>query len=125
MPSKPLRPCNAPRCPNLTRGKYCVEHGFRDRELAADRDTAYDRNRRDPRVTEFYKSQGWRNARQFVLERDRHLCRLCLEEKRITAAKIVHHKVELDPNDPKAWELRLNASNLVSVCHACHNMIHK
>lgn len=85
----------------------------------------YDRIHRDPRVTEFYKSMSWRRIRIFVLRRDHELCVRCYKQQRITKATIVHHIVELDPNDEHAWSLRLVPTNLESVCQACHNAEHK
>ncbi|UXR83217.1 HNH endonuclease signature motif containing protein [Staphylococcus sp. IVB6214] len=68
----------------------------------------------------FYRSKAWRKIREVALDRDNHLCQKCLEDGKITDAKIVHHIVYVDQDFNKA----LNLDNLMSVCQKCHNQIH-
>jgi len=42
----------------------------------------------------------------------------------IVAGDVVHHKVELLDGE-EGWRLRLDADNLTTLCHKCHNNIHK
>jgi 5-methylcytosine-specific restriction endonuclease McrA len=48
------------------------------------------------------------------------LCEVCLESGIVTAATEVHHKVSIE----QAPWLRLERSNLMSVCNGCHKAIH-
>jgi 5-methylcytosine-specific restriction endonuclease McrA len=48
------------------------------------------------------------------------LCELCLAGEIITAATEVHHRVSIED---APW-LRLERSNLVSLCNGCHKAIH-
>nr|WP_319946918.1 HNH endonuclease signature motif containing protein [Paenibacillus caseinilyticus] len=68
----------------------------------------------------FYKSSAWLSTRQAALIWDNHSCQYCLQEQRLTPAVMVHHIKEVR----KAWALRLQLDNLVSLCDACHNRIH-
>ncbi|USK78968.1 HNH endonuclease [Peribacillus frigoritolerans] len=45
------------------------------------------------------------------------MCVKCREDGRMTKADVVDHVIELQDN----YELRLTHSNLMSLCHACHN----
>ncbi len=80
----------------------------------------YDKYKRDERSRTFYKSREWKQARQVILQRDNHLCQVCLKVNKITPADMVHHIIELKDD----WEKRLNEDNLVSLCNACHNKVH-
>lgn len=120
MPQRPLRPCAVPMCPNLTREKYCEEHAYKAKQEEAERQRFYDTHVRDKRIVEFYHTREWLTIRQQVLARDYYLCQECLKEKRIRRADTVHHIVPVKEN----WAKRLDLSNLVSLCHECHNKIH-
>lgn len=124
MPKRPLRPCAHPGCPSLTTGYYCSTHRLQAEQKRARRRAEvqrdYDRNRRDQRAAEFYHSPAWIATRQAVLARDHYLCQRCLKQGRITPADTVHHIVELRED----WSRRLDMTNLVSLCAACHNAVH-
>lgn len=81
----------------------------------------YERYKRDKESKAFYSSVAWRECRRIVLERDNYLCQLCLKDKTLKPADLVHHIVYLR-ND---WSLALSEDNLISVCHQCHEHIHK
>ncbi len=56
------------------------------------------------------------NVKQFVLERDRHLCQLCRNKKKKHLR--VHHVI---------WRRNGGADtpeNLVTLCHECHELVH-
>ncbi|MEM2988203.1 MAG: HNH endonuclease, partial [Candidatus Bathyarchaeia archaeon] len=73
----------------------------------------YDYNERE----EFRKTEEWEKIRNAVLERDGWKCWLCGD----TGILNVHHI--------KNWkdypDLRLDPSNLVTLCIACHKLMHK
>lgn len=77
-------------------------------------------------VDPFYKTPAWRRARREALERDHWMCQDCLAAQRAgailrpRAATVVHHIVPIDQRE----DLRLELSNLVSLCEACHNKRH-
>ncbi|ATW83115.1 HNH endonuclease signature motif containing protein [Weizmannia coagulans] len=109
MPGKPLRPCAKSGCRNLTTNGYCDEHR---------KDTNREYNlTRDERVTRFYKSRQWEMTRKLVLVRDHGLCQMCLKHRKIVPASLVDHIIPVRVN----WSLRLNKSNLQSLCVSCHN----
>lgn len=72
----------------------------------------------------FYKSKAWLNCREAYIKSQRGLCEECLKEGRLTPAEIVHHKVELTPENINDPNISLNFDNLEAVCHACHDKIH-
>jgi|LGOV01.1.fsa_nt_gb 5-methylcytosine-specific restriction endonuclease McrA len=67
----------------------------------------------------FYHSIGWEKVRKLCLIRDHYLCQECGE-----AAYIVHHIIELNPENIKDPNITLNLDNLKCVCKACHDEIH-
>lgn len=72
----------------------------------------------------FYKSKQWVNARNAYMNSVRGWCEECLKHGMFNRAEIVHHIIELTPeniNDP-----RVNCSfeNLKAVCRECHAKEH-
>ncbi len=55
------------------------------------------------------------------MQRDRYLCRRCLEHGRVTSATDSHHirKMATHP------DLHLDADNRVSLCRECHEVLEK
>ena len=80
----------------------------------------------DKRPDPFYKSVAWRRLRREALERDHYICvdgmtaKLRGERIRPRTATVVHH---IEPIE-KRPDLRLELSNLVSLCDQCHNKRH-
>ena len=68
----------------------------------------------------FYESAKWKAKRKQILRRDRYQCQLCRRYGKLSEAKIVHHKLELEEYPELAWA----DDNLISVCKACHNKLH-
>ena len=98
MPRKPMKPCSCPGCPNLTEGKYCVEHKSMEK--------TYSTGSTNP----FYNSPEWRNARKEYLEQ--HPC--CIRCGR--PAKIVDHIIPL-----KDGGAALDERNFQPLCWSCHS----
>lgn len=73
--------------------------------------------RRD--VDSFYRSNAWKRA-SLAYRRANPYCERCLSEGRRTRAQLVHHKMEI-----KDGGSRLDPKNMESLCHACHNQVHK
>lgn len=72
----------------------------------------------------FYKSKAWRTTRNGYAKSAGGLCERCLKKGIVRSGEIVHHKIELTPdniNDPRvslAWE------NLELLCRECHAAAH-
>jgi len=82
-------------------------------------DRSYDRTRRNADATRFYHSVAWRRLRLIQLSRQ-PLCEHCLERFVATPASVADHRVPV----LEAWDLRLDLSNLRSLCLPCHNRRH-
>ena len=72
-------------------------------------------------ITRFRSSRTWERKRAKILERDLHLCRLCLHNGYVNNKQLeVHHIISLRAN----FELRLEDSNLITLCRDCHELVH-
>ena len=86
-------------------------------------------------VKSFYNSKEWKRKRIEILERDKSECQDCVqrlkdaaeneiiltgEDRKIRRAQEVHHIQELREHP----ELKLDDSNLISLCTQCHNIRH-
>jgi 5-methylcytosine-specific restriction endonuclease McrA len=49
-----------------------------------------------------------------------HLCEDCLAAGRYTPAEIVHHRIELTPENISNPAITMDFSNLKAVCRECH-----
>ena len=69
----------------------------------------------------FYNSKEWKKLRQSYIKYrqavDGGLCETCHE----VPGYIVHHKIELTPNNISNPEISLGFDNLKYDCHICHN----
>lgn len=105
MPSRPLRPCAEPGCPELVKAARCATH-----ERAAQK-------RKDTKTAEaraFYDSPRWRKVRAWY--RKRHpACEECLRAGRTTPATLVDHIVPVRLGGAKFAD-----ANLQSLCDPCH-----
>lgn len=109
----------------MTQDEYNAQRERKRQQNAA----RYNRNVRfsvDKQYSDFYKSKAWRRVRKQVLLRDKYMCQSCLRKgivKSIDSKErfFVHHIVELKDD----WELRLNASNLETICATCHIESHR
>lgn len=72
----------------------------------------------------FYHSKDWEHAREDALRRDARLCQRCLENGDITPAVMVHHIIELTPENISDPNISLGLDNLVSLCDHCHKVTH-
>ncbi len=111
MPKKASHLCNKPGCVNLTREWYCDNHKKENNRYN------YERNDKD--YTRFYYTKEWKRVRELVLQRDDYLCVRCRNNGIIKLAEMVHHKIRIKI----VYCIRLDLSNLESLCEACHNKI--
>lgn len=73
----------------------------------------------------FYKSAAWKNCREYVYRRSRGLCEECLRRMVVKPGEIVHHLIELTPENVTNPAIALNPANLRLLCRDCHADIHK
>lgn len=104
MPSKPLKPCRHPYCPELTSGRFCKEHA---RQYEKERETSYECG---------YTSSRWRAARRRFLEQH-PLCVYCLKNDKVVAAEVVDHIVPHRGDQKLFWD----ESNWQPLCKRCHD----
>ena len=67
----------------------------------------------------FYHSGAWVSCRNEYIKAH-SLCERCLRKGTITPAEIVHHLVELTPENINDPTITLNPDNLEAVCRQCH-----
>lgn len=72
----------------------------------------------------FYKSQQWRKCRDAFAASKGWLCEECAKKGLIVPGEIVHHRVELTPQNITDPSVTLSWSNLELVCRECHAAIH-
>lgn len=72
----------------------------------------------------FYSSKAWQHTRDAYRKSKRNLCEICLAKGLITPAEIVHHKIELTPENVNDPDITLDWNNLQCVCRECHANIH-
>lgn len=107
MPSKPYKPCNELRCPNLTRERYCEDHKQNRNEYDKYRGSSSKRG---------YDSK-WRKARNDYLIKH-PFCVECDKVGVINAATVVDHIIPHKGDKQLFWDSK---SNWQSLCEMHHN----
>ncbi|WP_407372342.1 HNH endonuclease [Carnobacterium sp.] len=69
----------------------------------------------------FYQSQTWRNKRKAILKRDNNECQVAKSTGGVDKDKLIVHHVKPLEYFP---ELAMDDSNLITVSHRVHNIIH-
>lgn len=109
MPQRPQRPCRHKGCRNLHRNAngYCDEHQTDAKAWVRKKST---------QETTTQRGYGWKwqKLRERILERDGHLCQVCLKAGRVKIGTEVDHKIN------KAQGGADDPSNLQAICHDCH-----
>ncbi len=77
-----------------------------------------------PYAEGFYKSKAWQKTRNAYMKSKRGLCEICMSKGLIKPCEIVHHKIELTPENITNPDITLNWNNLQCVCRDCHAKIH-
>ena len=110
----PLKRCNHPSCRVHVpfTESYCDKHVGKVNQV-------YNRyyDTKDKKYKDFYNSRGWINTRQVALIDDDWLCQVCKSKGVVKVADMVDHTVPVKEN----WDMRLELSNLKSMCWGCHN----
>lgn len=103
MPTKPLRPCGHPGCPELVRNGYCDQHR-REKE-----------QRRGSAASRGYGSR-WQKYRLRYLK-EHPLCVRCQAEGRVVAATVVDHVIPHRGDQVLFW----SKNNWQALCKTCHD----
>lgn len=71
-------------------------------------------------------SAEWRRLRAEILTAE-PLCRECKQRGIVTAARCIHHRIEIDSakTEAEAQNLAFSKSNCIPLCYECHANIHK
>ena len=72
----------------------------------------------------FYKSKAWQTCRDGYAKKRGYLCESCLCNGAYKAGEIVHHKVQLTPENITDPAIALNWDNLELLCRECHAAKH-
>lgn len=72
----------------------------------------------------FYKSAAWRKCRESYISMVFGLCERCQARGKTITGYILHHKVELTPDNIVDPDIALGHHNLEFVCLDCHNVEH-
>lgn len=72
------------------------------------------------RLYEFYNSKPWRRLSHRIIKEAHYECQMCKEEHRLGRATLAHHVKHLREHPELAYE----PSNLMALCHDCHERIH-
>ena len=73
---------------------------------------------------QFYHSQAWVQLRNLYAQKRHYLCEDCLAKGEYRHGDIVHHVIELTPDNIHDNSVTLNENNLRLVCRSCHKRIH-
>ena len=67
--------------------------------------------------SDFYHSKQWRSLRNYYIQMN-PLCEACKRRDKVTAGQVVDH---IKPINSGGEHLKLDLSNLQTLCHPCHN----
>lgn len=68
----------------------------------------------------FYSSKRWQDCRNGYAKSRGWLCENCLRRGIYTPGEIVHHMIEITPNNINTPEIALSWDNLELLCRQCH-----
>ena len=77
-----------------------------------------------PFAKRFYSTTVWYKCRNDYAAYRGHLCERCLRRGILAKGEIVHHKVELTPDNIDDPNVTLNWDNLELLCRFCHAEVH-
>ena len=72
----------------------------------------------------FYATTKWRDCRNGYAAYRGHLCESCLRRGVLSRGAIVHHKIELTPENIDDPNVTLSWDNLELLCRFCHAEVH-
>nr|DAG81662.1 MAG TPA: NinG recombination protein [Caudoviricetes sp.] len=71
----------------------------------------------DPEIRKFRNSAEWKKKSEEIRERDKFLCQICLKKNIFNYKDLSVHHIQPIAEQPS---LRLENSNLITVCEHCH-----
>jgi len=74
---------------------------------------------------QFYSSKAWQDCREGYAKSRRYLCENCLRRGIYKPGEIVHHMIEITPDNICRPEISMNWGNLQLLCRDCHAEQHK
>lgn len=77
-----------------------------------------------PWARPFYNSSAWKNCRREYGAMRGWLCERCLRRNVLAYGEIVHHKIELTPDNVHDPSVTLDFNNLELLCRQCHAEAH-
>lgn len=77
-----------------------------------------------PFSDKFYKTSTWRDCRNAYAATRGHLCERCLSRGILSHGEIVHHKIELTPDNINDPAIAYGFDNLELLCRFCHAEVH-
>lgn len=116
---KPQKRCSAARCRTLIdyTQQYCEEHRTQGKRK---QESYSERKEKDAEALKFYKSVRWqRTSRNYRYKYP--TCEICLKLGIVSPADVVDHIKERKDLLVDEQHLLYDESNLMSLCHACHN----
>lgn len=72
----------------------------------------------------FYKSKRWQKNRNDYADSVGGLCESCAAKGLVVPGEIVHHRIELTPENIQNPAITMAWSNLELVCRDCHTLRH-
>lgn len=107
-----------PRLSTINRDKYL--------KRKAERAMLYKQEGHGQKVSKFYNSYAWKNARNAYIQ-EHPLCELSLIEQQVVSGENVHHIVKFidQPTEELQWRLFLDPDNLMTLSAEMHQMLHK
>ena len=73
-----------------------------------------------PFAQTFYKSRTWQETREAYAKSKGYLCENCLKKGLYNPGVIVHHIIELTPENITDPRITMSFDNLRLVCRKCH-----
>ncbi|WP_459997296.1 hypothetical protein, partial [Paradesulfitobacterium aromaticivorans] len=110
MPSKPLRHCSKPGCPNLTAERFCPEHAKQERQR-------YDRQRGSAHERG-YTYRWYKYSKWFLSQPENVFCKLQLPGCTNLSECVDHIQAHNGPNDPLFWD----SNNHQAACIHCNSV---
>jgi 5-methylcytosine-specific restriction enzyme A len=82
------------------------------------------RRKRDSKADRFRNTNAWKKKRNYIKQRDKHLCQVCIRNLYNTYKQYNYEDVQVHHIVPivEDYELRLENTNLISLCRNHHEL---
>lgn len=122
-----LKQCSWHGCTKIIEDgvKYCTYHSGKADIENKKRYREYSNRRRQDeeqkKYQDFYNSKEWIRLSEYIKRHFYGMCVICWLRSTVNSGVYTHHIQELG----ERFDLRLNDTNLVSLCPTCHRKVHK